>query len=159
MNAAQAIIAALSTTPAPARAAAVALASIIGAANLAKIAATPLPKFKAGTLNVGGGNLDSDGGMAAIIHRGEAVIPADRNREYHPTIAALYNRKIKASDINSYVEMKLKGKIPERIDAKINSRELSRLIPKNDRVAITNTGALAKQIGREIANNQDLRMR
>lgn len=159
MNAAQAIIAALSTTPAPARAAAVALASIIGAANLAKIAATPLPKFKTGTLNVGGGNLDSDGGMAAIIHRGEAVIPADRNREYHPTIAALYNRKIKASDINSYVEMKLKGKIPERIDAKINSRELSRLIPKNDRVAITNTGALAKQIGREIANNQDLRMR
>ena len=55
--------------------------------------------------------------------------------------------------------MMSKGKIPESIDANINSRELSRLIPKNDRVAITNTGALDKQIGREIANNQDLRMR
>jgi hypothetical protein len=159
MAAAQGIINALGTTPASAVPFAVALASVVGAANIAKIAAAPIPKFKAGTLNVGGGNIDSDGGMHAIIHRGEAVIPADRNREYHPTIAALYNRKIKASDINSYVEMKLKGKIPERIDAKINSRELSRLIPKNDRVAITNTGALAKQIGREIANNQDLRMR
>lgn len=159
MAAAQGIINALGTTPASAVPFAVALASVVGAANIAKIAAAPIPKFKAGTLNVGGGNIDSDGGMHAIIHRGEAVIPADRNREYHPTIAALYNRKIKASDINSYVEMKLKGKIPDRIDAKINSRELSRLIPKNDRVAITNTGALAKQIGREIANNQDLRMR
>lgn len=159
MAAAQAIINALGATPTSAVPFAVALASVVGAANIAKIAAAPIPKFKAGTLNVGGGNIDSDGGMHAIIHRGEAVIPADRNREYHPTIAALYNRKIKASDINSYVEMKLKGKIPDRIDAKINSRELSRLIPKNDRVAITNTGALAKQIGREIANNQDLRMR
>ena len=93
LGGAQAIINALGATPYAAVPAAVALASITTAANIAKIVATPIPKFKQGTLNVGGGNIDSDGGMHAIIHRGEAVIPADRNRDYHPTIAALYNRK------------------------------------------------------------------
>jgi chromosome segregation ATPase len=159
MGAAQAIIAALSTTPAPARAAAVALASIIGAANLAKIAATPIPKFKTGTLNVGGGNVDADGGMHAIIHRGEAVIPADRNRDYHPTISALFKRQIKPSDINSFVEMKLKGRMNNTVNAKINARELAGVMPKNDKVELRNSALLARQIGKEIARNNDPRMR
>lgn len=159
MGAAQAIIAALSTTPAAARPAAIALASIVGAANLAKIAATPIPKFKTGTLNVGGGNVDADGGMHAIIHRGEAVIPADRNKDYHPTIAALFNRQIKPSDINSFVEMKLKGRMNNTVNAKINANELKRALPNNENVRITNSQTLARQIGREIARNQDPRMR
>jgi hypothetical protein len=159
MGVAQAIIAALSTTPAPARAAAVALASIVGAANLARIAATPIPKFKTGTLNVGGGNVDADGGMHAIIHRGEAVIPADRNRDYHPTISALFKRQIKPSDINSFVEMKLKGRMNNTVNAKINARELAGVMPKNDNVNIRNSALLARQIGKEIARNNDPRMR
>lgn len=128
----------------------------LGAAQIASILSAPLPKFKTGTLNVGGGNLDSDGGMAAIIHRGEAIIPADRNKDYHPTIAALYSRKIKASDINGYVEMKLKGKIPENINARISSRDLRNLKPI-DTVNIRNTGILARQIGQEIAHSINLR--
>lgn len=159
MGAAQAIINALGTTPPSAVPFAVALASITGAANLAKIAATPIPKFKTGTLNVGGGNVDADGGMHAIIHRGEAVIPADRNKDYHPTIAALFNRQIKPSDINSFVEMKLKGRMNNTVNAKINANELKRALPNNENVRITNSQTLARQIGREIARNQDPRMR
>jgi hypothetical protein len=159
MGAAQAIINALGTTPASAVPFAVALASITGAANLAKIAATPLPRFKTGTLNVGGGNVDADGGMHAIIHRGEAVIPADRNRDYHPTISALFKRQIKPSDINSFVEMKLKGRMNNTVNAKINARELAGVMPKNDNVNIRNSALLARQIGKEIARNNDPRMR
>jgi hypothetical protein len=159
MGAAQAIINALNVTPSSAIPFAVALASITGAANLAKIAATPIPKFKTGTLNVGGGNVDADGGMHAIIHRGEAVIPADRNRDYHPTISALFKRQIKPSDINSFVEMKLKGRMNNTVNAKINARELAGVMPKNDNVNIRNSALLARQIGKEIARNNDPRMR
>lgn len=159
MGAAQAIINALGTTPSSAIPFAVALASITGAANLAKIAATPIPKFKTGTLNVGGGNLDADGGMHAIIHKGEAVIPKDRNRDYHPTIAALFNRQIKPSEINSFVEMKLKGRMNNTVNAKINARDFKGLFPKNEAVRITNSQSLARQIGREIVRNQDPRMK
>jgi DNA repair exonuclease SbcCD ATPase subunit len=159
MGAAQAIINALGTTPSSAVIPAVALASILGAANLAKIAATPIPKFKTGTLNVGGGNIDADGGMHAIIHKGEAVIPADRNRDYHPTISALFKRQIKPSDINSFVEMKLKGRMNNTVNAKINARELAGVMPKNDKVELRNSALLARQIGKEIARNNDPRMR
>ncbi len=144
------------TVPVPV---AVGIASAIGAAQLAAIIATPIPKFKKGTLNVGGGSLDSDGGMHAIIHRGEAVIPADRNREYHPTIKALYNRQIKASDINAFVQSKLSGKMNHNVNAKINTKELARAMSGSENVNIKNSGLLAKQIGREIAGHYNPRRR
>ena len=156
INTAQAITKILATTPPIGVPPLIAAYTALAAAQSAAILSAPLPKFKTGTLNVGGGNLDSDGGMAAIIHRGEAIIPADRNKDYHPTIAALYSRKIKASDINSYVEMKLKGKIPENINARISSRDLRNLKPI-DTVNIRNTGILARQIGQEIAHSINLR--
>jgi hypothetical protein len=138
------------TVPVPV---AVAIAAAIGAAQLATIIATPIPRFKEGTLNVGGGSLDSDGGMQAIIHRGEAIIPADRNREYHPTIKALYNRQVKASEINSFVQNKLSGKMNHNVNAKINTKELARAMSGSENVNIKNSNILAKQIGREIAGN------
>ena len=156
INTAQAITKILATTPPIGVPPLIAAYTALAAAQSAAILSAPLPKFKTGTLNVGGGNLDADGGMAAIIHRGEAIIPADRNKDYHPTIAALYSRKIKASDINSYVEMKLKGKIPENINARISSRDLRNLKPI-DTVNIRNTGILARQIGQEIAHSINLR--
>ena len=157
LGGAQAIINALGTTPQAAIPAALALASITTAANIAKIVATPIPKFKQGTLNVGGGNIDADGGMHAIIHRGEAVIPADRNREYHPTIAALYNRKIKASDINSYVEMKLKGKIPDNITASIDVNKLGRVLNRDKKVDIGNAKVVGSIIADRLASKLDSR--
>jgi len=156
INTAQAITKILATTPPIGVPPLIAAYTALAAAQSAAILSAPLPKFKTGTLNVGGGNLDADGGMAAIIHRGEAIIPADRNKDYHPTIAALYSRKIKASDINSYVEMKLKGKIPENINARISPRDLRNLKPI-DTVNIRNTGILARQIGQEIAHSINLR--
>jgi hypothetical protein len=128
----------------------------LGAAQTAAILSAPLPRFKTGTLNVGGGNVDADGGMHAIIHRGEAVIPADRNRDYHPTISALFKRQIKPSDINSFVEMKLKGRVGNQIDARISSKDLRNLKPMES-VSIRNSSTLARQIGREIAFNINLR--
>lgn len=128
----------------------------LGAAQTAAILSAPLPKFKTGTLNVGGGNVDSDGGMHAIVHKGEAIIPADRNRDYHPTISALFKRQIKPSDINSFVEMKLKGRVGNQIDARISSKDLRNLKPMES-VSIRNSSTLARQIGREIAFNINLR--
>ncbi len=157
LGAAGAIINALNTVPATAAPAAVALASITSALNLARILATPVPKFKKGTLNVGGGTLDADGGMHAIIHKGEAVIPSQVNKEYHPTIKALFNRQVKASDINSFVQMKLNGKIPNSIDAKIDHNKLGKMMSKKGIVDIANGNDIAKLLASAIDNKTNRR--
>ena len=153
LSAAAAIINALNTTPTPAIPAAVALASVLSALNIARIVATPIPQFKKGTLNVGGGTLDTDGGMHAVIHKGEAIIPADRNKEYHPTIKALYNRQVKASEINSFVQNKLSGKMNHNVNAKINTKELARVFDKNKTVEIGNSKVLGNIIADRLTSN------
>jgi hypothetical protein len=157
LSAAGAIINALNVKPASAVPAAVAIASVVGALNLARIIATPIPRFKEGTLNVGGGSLDSDGGMQAIIHRGEAIIPADRNKEYHPTIKALYNRQVKASDINAFVQNKLSGKMNHNVNAKINTKELARAMDKGNTVKIENASAVGRVIANELSKGYNRR--
>ena len=154
---AQALINALTFKPANAVPAAIVLATVTAGINLAKIIATPIPRFKEGTLNVGGGSLDSDGGMQAIIHRGEAIIPADRNREYHPTIKALYNRQVKASDINAFVQNKLSGKMNHNVNAKINSKELARAMDKGNTVKIENASAVGRVIANELSKGYNRR--
>lgn len=154
---AQALINALTFKPANAVPVALVLASVTAGLNLAKIIATPIPRFKEGTLNVGGGSLDSDGGMQAIIHRGEAVIPADRNREYHPTIKALYNRQVKASDINAFVQNKLSGKMNHNVNAKINTKELARAMDKGNTVKIENASAVGRVIANELSKGYNRR--
>jgi hypothetical protein len=146
----------LTVTPATAVPAAVALASIIGALNLAKIIATPIPKFKKGTLNVGGGSLDADGGSLAMLHPGEAVIPADRNRSYHPTLEAIYRRQISPSEINSFVKSRLGGQIPTKVDARINSKDL-RGLRSPDAVTIKNADAIANKLAQQLSRYNDLR--
>lgn len=154
---AQALINALTFKPANAVPAALVLASVTAGLNLAKIIATPIPRFKEGTLNVGGGSLDSDGGMQAIIHRGEAIIPADRNREYHPTIKALYNRQVKASEINAFVQNKLSGKMNHNVNAKINTKELARAMDKGNTVKIENASAVGRVIANELSKGYNRR--
>ena len=154
---AQALINALTFQPANAIPAALILASVTAGINLARIIATPIPRFKEGTLNVGGGSLDSDGGMQAIIHRGEAIIPADRNREYHPTIKALYNRQVKASDINAFVQNKLSGKMNHNVNAKINTKELARAMDKGNTVKIENASAVGRVIANELSKGYNRR--
>ena len=154
---AQGVINALAVTPPQAVPAYVALAASIGAINLARILSTEAPKFKSGTLNVGGGNLDADGGMHAIIHKGEAIIPADRNREYHPTIKALYNRQVKASDINSFVQMKMNGKLPTSISAKLDTNKLGKMMRGSGVVELSNAKVVGKIIASELNKGVDIR--
>lgn len=154
---AEALINALTFKPANAVPSALILASVTAGLNLAKIIATPIPKFKEGSLNVGGGSLDSDGGMHAIIHRGEAVIPKDRNRDYHPTVRAIFQKQIKASDINAFVQSKLSGKIENRVSADIDVRKLSKAMNKGNGVQIENASMVGKVIARELASQYNRR--
>ena len=156
----QGILNALTTKPAELIPFAVAFASAIGGLNLAKIIATPLPKFKEGSLNIGGGNLDADGGMHAIVHRGEAIIPADRNKSYHPTLEAIYNKQISPAEINSYVLNRLAGKSGigrDTVVASVDTYGLSRALSKNKSVQIENAQTVGKAIASELARGYNRR--
>jgi hypothetical protein len=102
MSTAQAILNALTVQPATAVPAAVALASVLGAINLAKIISTPIPKFKQGTLAVPGYDTGDDSVMA-MLRPGEAVIPTETNREYSAIIRSIYKREIPASELNEFI--------------------------------------------------------
>lgn len=108
MSTAQAIINALTVQPATLVPTAVAVASTIGALNLAKIIATPLPKFKQGTLSVPGVDTGQDTVMA-MLRPGEAVIPTETNREYAPVMRAIYRREINAKELNDFVTNREQG--------------------------------------------------
>ena len=95
--------------------------------------------------------------MHAIIHRGEAVIPKDRNRDYHPTVRAIFQKQIKASDINAYVQSKLSGKIENRVSADIDVRKLSKAMNKGNGVQIENASMVGKVIARELASQYNRR--
>ena len=134
----------------------IAAMAALGAAQIAAVQSAPLPQYKKGTLNLGGGNLDADGGQVIVAHRGEAIIPREKNISYHPAIEAIYNGRISPKDINGFVEYKLSGRIPSSINAKLSGSDLRQLKP-SESVVLRNSSALARQIGREIAANINLR--
>lgn len=104
MSAAQAILSALTIVADPAtKAAAVAFAATVGALNLAKVIATPIPKFKKGTLAVPGHDTGEDSVMA-MLRPGEAVIPTEINREYAPIIRAIYRKEVSSKEMNEFIE-------------------------------------------------------
>lgn len=147
-----ALINALTFKPANAVPASLILASVTAGANLARIIATPIPKFKEGTLNFQGGNMDSDGGRLAMLHPGEAVIPQDRNRMYAPAIRAIFNKQISPREINAFVQSKLNGKIESRVTADVDTYGLARAMSRNKGVQIENARVVGKAIASEIAN-------
>lgn len=104
---AEAIVKALTIKPPASFAAAAATAAIAGL-NLAKIIATPLPKFKQGTLSVPGTDTGQDTVMA-MLRPGEAVIPTETNREYAPALRAIYRRDINAKELNDFVTNREQG--------------------------------------------------
>ena len=120
----------------------------LGAVQAAAVLAQPLPKYKKGTLSVGG--VGSDDSQIALLQPGEAVIPTETNRKYQPAIKAIYEGSIKPSDINEFVKMRLKGgySIDNRqsVTAKMEVSDLyalSRIMKKNDGVVVKNLGELA----------------
>jgi DNA repair exonuclease SbcCD ATPase subunit len=122
-----------------------------GALQAAAVLAQPLPKYKKGTLSVGG--VGSDDSQLALLQPGEAVIPTETNKRYHPAIKAIYHGKIKADDINNFVNLKLRGDYSSSearpVMAKMDTSDLyalGRIMKKNDGVYVKNIGELAAMI-------------
>lgn len=123
----------------------------IGALQAAAVLAQPLPKYKKGTLSVGG--VGSEDSQLALLQPGEAVIPTETNKRYHPAIKAIYHGKIKPDDINNFVNLKLRGDYSSSearpVMAKMDTSDLyalGRIMKKNDGVYVKNIGELAAMI-------------
>ena len=127
-----------------------ALTTAVAGANLAKIIATPLPKYQKGTLSVPGVDMGRDSVMA-MLQPGEAVIPTAINRKYAPTIRAIYEQKISASDINSFVRGKKNGTNGDLV-ATVDTYALSRAMSKNRNVTVENAQTIGKVIANEIGS-------
>lgn len=119
-----------------------------GAIQAAAVLAQPLPKYKKGTLSVGG--VGTEDSQLALLQPGEAVIPTETNRRYHPAIKAIYHGKIKPEDINNFVNLKLRGDYSASdarpVTAKMDTSDLyalGRIMKKNDGVYVRNINELA----------------
>jgi hypothetical protein len=156
-----ALINALTFKPANAVPAALIATTAIAGLNLAKVIATPLPKFKEGTLNFQGGTIDGDGGALAVLHPNEAVIPADRNKAYHPTLEAIYKKQIKPSELNAFVLNRLAGKggigRDTQITANVDTYSLSRALSRNKGVEVTNAQMIGAAVASELSKRYNPR--
>jgi hypothetical protein len=152
---ARAIIAALTIAP-PASAVAANFAAILGGANLAKIIATPIPKFQKGTLAVPGVDMGRDS-VHAMLQPGEAVIPVSTNRAYHPTIKAIYEKKITPSEINNFVMTRTKSGGSSAITASVDTYSLSRALGKNKTVEVGNANVIGRAMAKELLRGQNYR--
>lgn len=92
---------ALGTPPTP-NIALAALTAGIGAAQIAVVAAKPLPKFNKGTKSVPGFDTGDDSIMA-MLRPGEGVMPVDRMKDYRPAFNAIFDRKVSPELLNSFV--------------------------------------------------------
>ena len=97
-------IAAANTLVPPANIPAMISASVAGAAQIALIAAQPIPKFAKGTLSVKGGTPGMDS-VHAMLMPGEAVIPTKTNKAYGPAIEAIYSGSVAPSTANRLLTM------------------------------------------------------
>lgn len=62
------------------------------------------PRLAEGTKYLSRGNNPSGRDtIPAMLDEGEAVIPADKNKDYHPTISALFDGTIPADHLNNFV--------------------------------------------------------
>jgi len=152
---ARAIIAAL-TIPPPASVVAANFAAILAGANLAKIIATPVPKFQKGTLAVPGIDMGRDS-VHAMLQPGEAVIPVTTNRAYHPTIKAIYEKKISPSEINNFVMSRTSSGGRQSVTASVDTYALSRALGKNKTVEVGNAGMIGRAMAKELLRGQNLR--
>jgi hypothetical protein len=152
---ARAIIAAL-TIPPPGSVVAANFAAILAGANLAKIIATPVPKFQKGTLAVPGIDMGRDS-VHAMLQPGEAVIPVSTNKAYHPTIKAIYEKKISPSEINNFVMSRTSSGGRQSLTASVDTYALSRALGKNKTVEVGNAGMIGRAMAKELLRGQNLR--
>ena len=134
-----------------------AFTAAIAGLNLAKIIATPLPKYQKGTLSVPGIDMGKDS-VHALLQPGEAVIPTATNKAYHPTIRAIYEKKISPSEINNFVMSRTKaGSMSTNMTASVDTYALGRVLSKNKGVQIENANLVGKAIARELGNRFNAR--
>jgi hypothetical protein len=152
---ARAIIAAL-TIPPPGSVIAANFAAILAGANLAKIIATPIPKFQKGTLAVPGVDMGRDS-VHAMLQPGEAVIPTATNRAYHPTIKAIYEKKISPSEINNFVMSRTSSGGRQSVTANVDTYALGKALGKNKGVQIENANVVGRAMARELLRGQNYR--
>jgi hypothetical protein len=151
-----ALINALTFKPSNEVPAALVFASILAAANLAKIIATPVPKFQKGTLAVPGVDMGRDS-VHAMLQPGEAVIPTKTNRAYHPTIKAIYEKKISPSEINNFVMSRTKAGGSSSIKASVDTYALTRALSKNKTVEVGNANMIGRAMAKELLRGQNYR--
>jgi hypothetical protein len=144
----RAIIAALTISP-PGSVIAANFAAALGGLNLARIIATPIPKFQKGTLAVPGIDMGRDS-VHAMLQPGEAVIPVSTNRAYHPAIKAIYEKKISPSEINSFVMSRTSSGGKQSITANVDTYALGRALGKNKGVQIENAQVVGRVIAKEL---------
>ena len=152
----QGIINALSVQPANLVPFAIGLASTVGALQLATIIAAKPPQFAKGTLSVPGIDMGKDS-VHAILQPGEAVIPTKTNRAYHPTIKAIYEKKISPSEINNFVMSRTKSGGSSAITANVDTYALTRALGKNKTVEVGNANVIGRAMARELLRGQNYR--
>jgi hypothetical protein len=97
------VVKALGNPPTPGvNVALAAIAGALGAAQIAFVAARPLPKFNKGTKNVPGVDTGGDSIMA-MLRPGEGVMPVDRMNQYRPAFEAMFDGRISPRFMNSIV--------------------------------------------------------
>jgi len=128
---------------------------LLGATQAGIVLATPLPQYAKGTLNLQG----KDDAIPIIAHRGEAIIPADRSKDYHPALKAITNRSIPSFAMNEFVRTFSVKDIPKYTTNNtstttnfINEDSLADKIGKNIAWELRNNGEVKITNWRQIAN-------
>lgn len=99
-----AVVKQLAATPLPAGLPLVLLVAAQSAAQIAAIAAQPIPKFAKGTLSVQGGR-DGQDSVQAMVMPGEAIIPTRTNRKYKEAVRAIYHESVPADELAQFVTL------------------------------------------------------
>ena len=94
INTALAVVNALATAPTIiAGIALAAVAGLMGAVQVGKIAAEPIPKFRQGKVNISGPGTETSDSIPAMISRGESVINAKSTRKWEDALVAINDGK------------------------------------------------------------------
>ncbi len=107
INTALAVASANTLIP-PANIPAMILAGVAGAAQVALIAAQPIPKFAKGTMNVTGGTPNKDS-VAAYLMPGESVFSKSTTEAYRPALENIFYGKVSPSQANELLAGKKSG--------------------------------------------------
>lgn len=79
------------------------LAGAIGAAQIAFIAAQPIPKFAKGVIGLQGPGTETSDSIPALLSRGESVMTARETKDYNETLKAIRRREIRPEVLNKFI--------------------------------------------------------